>query len=159
MSIKIIECDFRDFDHRESFVTLLNAYITDDMGGGEIIKGTRKNKILSEMSAHPSRLVLFALWEDICVGMVVCFWGYSTFRVCPLLNVHDLIVFPAYRQKGVARRLMEAVEKKAHMSRCGKITLEVRNDNKQARYLYNSLGYAECQPPMLFWAKYFEAQH
>ena len=158
LSIKIIECDLKNLDHRESFVVLLNEYIKDEMGGGEIIKGARKEKILSEMGSHPSSLVLFALCDKMCVGMVVCFWGYSTFRVCPLLNVHDLIVLPAYRQKGIGKRLMEAVEEKAHVSGCGKITLEVRHDNKQAHRLYKSLGYGDCQPPMSFWVKLFEPQ-
>ena len=124
--VKIIECDFRNFDHRESFVTLLNEYIKDDMGTGEIIKGPRKEKILSEMGTHPSSLILFAFCDKMYVGMVVCFWGYSTFRVSQLLNVHDLIVLPAYRQKGIGRKLMEALEEKACVSGCGKITLEVR---------------------------------
>ena len=156
MPIKIVECDFRNLDHRESFVILLNEYIKDDMGGGKIIKGPRKKKILREMNQHPSRLVFFALLEGAFVGMIVCFWGYSTFRVCPLLNVHDLIVLPDYRQKGIGRKLMEAVEKKARLLGCGKITLEVRYDNKQGRQLYSSLDYKESQPPMSFWVKLFE---
>ena len=159
MSIEIIECDFRNLDHRESFVILLNEYIKGDMGTGEIIKGPRKKKILDELSDHPSRLVFFALCEEIYVGMVVCFWGYSTFRVCPLLNIHDLIVLPAYRQNGIGRKLIEAVEKKAHLFGCGKITLEVRHDNKQARRLYASLGYGECEPPMFFWVKFLKDQY
>jgi GNAT superfamily N-acetyltransferase len=158
ISIKIIEGDFKKPDHRESFVVLLNEYIKDEMGGGQIIKGARKEKILGEIGAHPSSLVLFALCDKMYVGMVVCFWGYSTFRVCPLLNVHDLIVLPAYRQKGIGKRLMDTVEEKAHASGCGKITLEVRHDNKQAHRLYRSLGYGECQPPMSFWVKHFESQ-
>jgi GNAT superfamily N-acetyltransferase len=158
LSIKIIECDFKDFDQREAFVTLLNEYINDEMGGGETIKGLRREKILAEMSAHPSKLVLFAFCDNMYVGMVVCFWGYSTFRVCPLLNIHDLIVLSAWRQKGIGKRLMEAVEEKGRQSGCGKITLEVRHDNKQAHRLYKSLGYGECQPPMSFWVKLFEHQ-
>jgi len=153
MPIEIIECDFSNFDHRESLVTLLNEYIKDKMGGGEIIEGSRKEKILSDMRDHPSKLILLALWEKVYVGMIVCFWGYSTFRVCPLLNVHDLIVSPAYRQKGIGKKLMEAIEEKARISGCGKITLEVRKDNKQARKLYRSFGYGGCQPPMSFWVK------
>jgi GNAT superfamily N-acetyltransferase len=152
-SIKIIECGFKSFDHCESFVFLLNQYIKDDMGGGQIIKGSRKLKILNDMKNHPSRLVFLALCDKIYVGMVVCFWGYSTFRVCPVLNVHDLIVLPEYRQKGIGRKLMETVEKKALQCGCGKITLEVRCDNQQARRLYNDLGYGDCQPPMSFWVK------
>jgi len=123
------------------------------MGGGQIIKGSRKIKILHEMKNHPSRLVFLALCDKIYVGMVVCFWGYSTFRAGPALNIHDLIVLPAYRQKGVAGKLMEAVEKRAHQCGCSKITLEVRSDNKPARRLYHSLGYGDCHPAMSFWVK------
>jgi len=69
LSAQIIECDFNSFDHRESFVMLLNEYIKDDMGGGEIIKGARKEKILSDMGVlnRPawsfSRFVIRCAWE------------------------------------------------------------------------------------------------
>jgi ribosomal protein S18 acetylase RimI-like enzyme len=37
--------------------------------------------------------------------------------------------------------------------RSGKLTLEVRQDNKNAKQLYKCLGFKDCKPPMLFWVK------
>ena len=155
MALSIIECDLLNVEHREAFVMLLNEYIRDDMGGGELIRGVRKEKLLNELGANLSKLILFAKLERVYAGMVVCFGGYSTFRVAPLLNIHDIIVLPAYRQEGIGTKLMEAVEEKAQKSGCEKITLEVRFDNAKARHLYMTMGYGECQPPMSFWAKTF----
>lgn len=158
MPLTIVECDLAKSEHREAFVVLLNEYIKDDMGGGEAIKGAREEKLLAHLRAHPAKLILFAKVERVYAGMAVCFWGYSTFRVCPLLNIHDLVVLPEYRKKGIGRHLMQAVEEKARASGGGKLTLEVRSDNQKARQLYLSLGYGECQPPMSFWVKLLEEQ-
>ena len=50
--------------------------------------------------------------RDNPVGAAVCFIGFSTFAAKPLINIHDFVVLPAARGKGVGRRLLEAVEKK-----------------------------------------------
>ena len=153
MPLTIIECDLSRLEHREAFLALLNCYLKDDMGRGRAVKGARGKKLLKELRAHPAKLILFAKIKDSHVGMAVCFRTYSTFLVRPLLNVHDLIVLPAYRRQGIGRKLMAAVGKKARWLGCGKITLEVRYDNEKARRLYASLGYGECCPPMSFWVK------
>jgi len=149
----IIESDLRVPEHAVAFVSLLNSYLQDDMGRGRAVKGAREKKLLKELRAHPAKLILLAKMKNSYVGMAVCFLTYSTFQARPLLNVHDLIVLPAYRRQGIGRKLMAAVGKKARRLGCGKITLEVRYDNEKARRLYASLGYGECCPPMSFWVK------
>ncbi len=46
-------------------------------------------------------------------GLVNCFEGVSTFRAQPLLNIHDIVVAPAFRRRGIAKALLEAVESEA----------------------------------------------
>jgi GNAT superfamily N-acetyltransferase len=43
------------------------------------------------------------------VAVAVCFIGLSTFAAKPLVNIHDCMVLPVFRRKGVGRRLLEAV--------------------------------------------------
>lgn len=138
------------------FICLINSYISDEMGGGRIFSGERSEKLLSGLRQHPAKLILYAEKEGLPVGMTVSFIGYSTFRACPLLNIHDIIVFPEYRGQGVGKRLMAETEARAAALGCGKISLEVRNDNHKARKLYQSLGFGECDPPMSFWVKHIE---
>jgi ribosomal protein S18 acetylase RimI-like enzyme len=75
------------------------------------------------------------------VGVAVCFTGFSTFTAKPLVNIHDLAVTSGCQGRGVGRRLLEAVEAKALSFGCGKLTLEVREDNTGAQRLYRRLGF------------------
>jgi ribosomal protein S18 acetylase RimI-like enzyme len=150
----IIDGDLYRADHAEAFVRLLNVYILDTMGGGTPFRGKRAEELLEGLRRHPTKVILFAEKNGIFVGMSVSFVGYSTFGAYPLLNVHDIIVRGEARGSGVGRELMEATEVKALELGCGKMTLEVRRDNKKARKLYSSMGYGECTPPMSFWIKY-----
>ena len=152
--LKIIEGDLDRTDHARAFLRLLNAYVLDEMGGGPPLMGEKAGRLIAELRRFPTKLILFAKNNDSLIGMTVSFVGYSTFKACPLLNVHDFIVLAGYRGCGVGRKLMEATEAKARELGCGKMTLEVRHDNEKARQLYTSMGYGECSPPMSFWAKY-----
>jgi ribosomal protein S18 acetylase RimI-like enzyme len=53
------------------------------------------------------------------------------------LRVVDLSVAPAARRKGVASRLLRALQ-----DECGRVTLRVRSENLAARRLYQGLGFA-----------------
>jgi ribosomal protein S18 acetylase RimI-like enzyme len=152
-STEIIECSLNNDVHAQALVRLLNAYIKDDMGGGPMIRGHRKNKLIRDLSQHPAKMILFARVGSVYAGLLIGFLGYSTFRVCPLLNIHDLVVLSQYRRMGIARKLMLAAESRARRAGCGKFSLEVRRDNAPARELYISLGYGECKPAMSFWVK------
>ena len=158
MSLTIIESDLSELEHREAFISLLNEYIMDKMGGGEVIEGERKEKLITDMILHNSRLILFAKKDSVYAGLVVCFLGYSTFQIAPLMNIHDIVVLSRFRGQGIGRKLMEVVEEKALKLGCNKITLEVRYDNEVGRRLYMTSGYGECQPPMSFWLKTLQPQ-
>jgi len=95
-------------------------------------------------------------------GLVNCFEGFSTFMCKPLANIHDVVVLPAHRGKGLAQMMMAYVEDLARERGCGKMTLEVLQGNQAAQQLYTKLGYAGYQlgalhGNALFWQKYLEA--
>ncbi|MDE2149517.1 MAG: GNAT family N-acetyltransferase [Gammaproteobacteria bacterium] len=58
-------------------------------------------------------------------------------------RVYSLVVAPAVRGLGLARRLVALAEAEALRRGCTSMSLEVRADNAPARALYARLGYAE----------------
>jgi len=75
------------------------------------------------------------------VGAAICFIGFSTFAAKLLINIHDFVVLPASRGKGVGRRLLDAVEGKARELGCCKLTLEVMDNNHHALRMYQAAGF------------------
>jgi ribosomal protein S18 acetylase RimI-like enzyme len=90
-------------------------------------------------------LVFLAFDREEPVGIVTCFIAFSTFAARPLINVHDLHVSRNYRRSGVARSLLDAVERRARELGCCKLTLEVQENNQPALALYESLGFVSGQ--------------
>ena len=80
------------------------------MGAGRPLEPELRSKLLRGLRDHPGTHVLLARASCDPVGMAVCFQGFSTFLARPLLNVHDLIVIPTARGRGVGWQLLTAVE-------------------------------------------------
>lgn len=153
-NVTIIPCDLNDPHHCEALVNLMNEYISDEMGDGKPYAEGQKEKLLEGLRGHPSTLILLARAEDRFIGLCNCFVNFATFTVKPFVNIHDVIVTRQYRNKGVGRRLIEKVIERAGDMGCSKVTLEVREDNMNARHLYNSLGFTDAQPRQYYWSRY-----
>jgi ribosomal protein S18 acetylase RimI-like enzyme len=152
--LDIIPCDFGNINHREALINLMNEYITDKMGGGEPYTVEQKTQLVEGLKNHPSCLVYLARTEDEYVGLVNCFVNFATFTVKPYINIHDVIVTKSWRNNGVGRKMLQKIIEKATELGCSKVTLEVRADNQNARYLYNSLGFHDADPRLYYWSKY-----
>ena len=152
--LKVFECDFDNPVHCETLADLMNAYITDRMGGGQPYTPVQRKRLIEGLKNHPSRLVLFVAADDIMVGLANCFINFATFSLKPYVNIHDVIVLQEFRGTGAGRKLMEGVIEHARKLDCSKITLEVREDNEPAQNLYKSLDFNECEPVHHFWTKY-----
>jgi len=153
MSVSIEAADLDNPVHRQQVVALLDMYSRDPMGDSAPLSDTVRAGLADGLHNHPAALVLLA-WEDgQCVGLCVGFEGFSTFHARPLLNIHDLVVHPVHRQRGIGCALLAAAEATARQRNCCKITLEVRADNQPAQRLYRSTGFGESTPVMHFWNK------
>lgn len=143
--------------HREcdaiALVQLINAYAADPMGRGRSLERCVLDRLMSDLARIPTARVIVAEIEHQSVGIAICFLGYSTFGGARLLNVHDFYVASQWRRTGVGRKLIHAVDTLARREQCCKVTLEVRADNQAAQALYKSEGFADCDPPMLFWTR------
>ncbi|MDR0579990.1 MAG: GNAT family N-acetyltransferase [Campylobacteraceae bacterium] len=152
-SVNIIECDYENPKHIDAVKLLLNAYITDEMGGGEPLGEEMQESLIKKLSAHKTLIVLLAQVGVRFAGLLTAFENIATFKVKPMINVHDIIVLKEHRGKGVGRRLMNAVVDEAKKRGCARITLEVREDNVTAQNLYKSMEFKEMEPKMFYWRK------
>ena len=152
--VNIIECDFANPLHRKALVKLMNHYMEDAMGQHPTMNKEEGEKMVCGLEKHPSKLILLAEYHGEYIGLANSFINFGTFAVKPFVNIHDIVVLDKYRGIGAGKKLMEAIIEYAQKNDCGKVTLEVREDNTVAQKMYKSLGFDECKPVMHFWAKY-----
>lgn len=143
--VEIVEADLNRLEHQHAVVELTNAYAMDPMGNGKPLSTEVLRDLIPGLQKHPTTLVFLAYQGGKAVGIAVCFSGFSTFAARPLINIHDLAVLQTHRGKGIARRLLEGVERKARDMGCCKLTLEVLENNHRARQVYETAGFA---PPV-----------
>lgn len=151
--LDIIECDFCNQQHLLAVCTLLNAYIADEMGGGVPLNAVQQLHVINRLDNHPTALVLLAFSDHQPVGMLIGFENVATFTAKPMINIHDLMVLPAFRRRGIGGMLMDKVIDLARQRGCSRVTLEVRQDNLPAQSLYHRLGFQDADPPMFYWRK------
>jgi ribosomal protein S18 acetylase RimI-like enzyme len=143
MNLHVREADFDDERDAEAVIAILDSYARNPLGGGQALSPDVRERLVPALRAHPTSLVLLAFADDEPAGIAVCFFGLSTFRARPLLNIHDLAVLPQYGGRGVGRALLAAVEDRARREGCCKLTLEVRDDNTRARAIYQRFGFED----------------
>jgi ribosomal protein S18 acetylase RimI-like enzyme len=144
MNVNVREADFDDDRDVDGFIAILDSYASSLVGGGRPLAPDARERVVPMLRQHPTSLVLLAFADDVPVGIAVCFFGLSTFRARPLLNIHDLAVLPEYRGQGVGTALLNAVEDRARRKGCCKLTLEVLDDNTPARAVYQRFGFEDA---------------
>ena len=156
--IEVFPADYRDPEHGAALLRLLDAYARDPMGGGEGLSATARDHLVERLAARADALTVLARCGERYAGLANCFEGFSTFACRPLLNVHDLVVLPEFRGRGLSLRILEEVERIARARGCCKLTLEVLEGNEVARSAYRRFGFSgyELDPRLgsaLFWEK------
>ena len=139
--IQIIEADLRLPEHQEAVLAMVDAYSRDAMGEAKPLDPDVRARLIPGLQKHPTTLIFLALDGNRPVGAAICFIGFSTFAAKPLVNIHDFVVLPASRGKGVGRCLLDAVEGKARELGCRKLTLEVMDNNHHALRMYQAAGF------------------
>ncbi|MDR1645032.1 MAG: GNAT family N-acetyltransferase [Tannerellaceae bacterium] len=152
--VRIIPWDYSDESHRQAVVTLIEAYINDEMGGGNPLSEEGRARLTEGLGCHPGAIVLLAIVGGTYAGLLVAFENFSTFTARPMVNIHDVVVLPSYRGRGIGRRLLDGIIDEAGRRGASRLTLEVRKDNVVAQKLYRSLGFEETDPGMYYWRKY-----
>jgi GNAT superfamily N-acetyltransferase len=143
--IKIVRADYADSIHAAALVYLLDSYARDPAGGGEALSDYARANLVSQLAARPFIFSILAFDGDTPVGLINAIEGFSTFACRPLVNVHDVVVLPSHRGRGIAAQMFAAVETIAVERGACKLTLEVLDGNTSARTLYQRLGFAAYQ--------------
>jgi ribosomal protein S18 acetylase RimI-like enzyme len=143
MDLRVRQADLSDARDTAAIVAILDSYAFGVVGGNQRLPPDVRERLIPALRQLPTTLVLLAFLDDVPVGIAVCFFGLSTFRALPLLNIHDLAVLPQHRGRGVGRALLAAVEEHARRHDCCKLTLEVQEDNPRARALYDRFGFED----------------
>lgn len=141
MSVRIVEADLSLAEHQEAVLAMVDAYSRDAMGNGKPLDQDVRTRLIPGLRRHPTTLIFLAFDGVQPIGAAVCFIGFSSFAAKPIINIHDFVVLPASRGKGIGRRLLEAVEAKARELGCCKLTLEVMDKNHQAIRMYQAAGF------------------
>lgn len=139
--LEIVHADYDDPRHGAALVALLDAYSRDPAGGGEPLSEFARVNLLAELALRPSIFSVLAFDGDTAVGLINAIEGFSTFVCRPLINVHDVVVLPSHRGRGIAAQMFAEVEAIARKRGACKLTLEVLSGNHAARALYEKLGF------------------
>ncbi len=142
--IELVEADLTRHDHQQAVVELTMAYALDPMGNGGPLPDETLGRLIAGLREHPTTLIFLAYRDGQPVGIATCFVGFSTFAARRLINIHDLAVVPAQRGAGVGRLLLDAVCRKARQLDCCKVTLEVQENNRRARSVYEAAGFHQA---------------
>jgi ribosomal protein S18 acetylase RimI-like enzyme len=138
---EIVRARYDDPAHAAALVDLLDAYARDPAGGGEPLSDYARAHLIGELAARPFIFSVLAFDGGTPVGLVNAIEGFSTFACRPLVNVHDVVVLPSHRGRGIAAHLFGEVETIARERGACKLTLEVLAGNHAARALYEKLGF------------------
>jgi ribosomal protein S18 acetylase RimI-like enzyme len=141
MNLSICRVDFKQSDHRDALIKLLDAYAQDPMGGGQPLAAEVKARLCDDMAERPTVASFIAWLDQAPVGLVNCVEGFSTFKSQPLMNIHDLVVLPGHRGMGIGQALMQAAQTHAKARGCCKLTLEVLTGNERALRSYEQFGF------------------
>ncbi len=151
MGKRLIQVDLNNPVHCEQVLHLLNDYMEDEMGISESMPEDLGPKIIEGLKKHSAYMGFFVCIGDQFAGLANCNLNFSTWKASPLINIHDLIVSPDFRQQGVGLFLLKGIENYATQNGYCRINLEVRHDNFKAQNLYKKAGFTECEPNNFFW--------
>ena len=143
--IEIARVRYDDPHHAVALIELMDIYARDPAGGGEALSGFARDNLVSALAARPFIFSVLAFDGGTAVGLVNAIEGFSTFACRPLVNVHDVVVAPSHRGRGIAAQMFEQVEILARERGACKLTLEVLQGNTSARNVYQRLGFSDYQ--------------
>lgn len=141
--IEVVRARYDDARHAAALVELMDTYARDPAGGATPLSEFARSHLVRALAARPWMFSVLAFDETQAVGLVNAIEGFSTFACRPLVNIHDVVVAPSHRGRGVAAAMLEKVEVLARERDACKLTLEVLEGNATARSLYARLGFED----------------
>ena len=156
METKIIHCEYNNPEHIKAVLSLIDAFIHDEMGGGNPLSEKEQTDLIKGLKNNHNTIILLAQTQGVFTGLLIAFENFSTFTARPMINIHDIVVLSSQRGKGIGRSLTNALIDEAKKRNCSRITLEVSKDNIPAQNLYKDLGFRDTESGMYYWRKYLQ---
>ncbi|WP_163716850.1 GNAT family N-acetyltransferase [Mangrovibacterium lignilyticum] len=153
MQLTFVEIDLNNEEHVDALISLLDCYMLDPMGNNAPMPAGLGPKIISGLRDYPSYLGFLTKADERYAALANCNRNFSTFKAKPLINIHDFIVHPDFRGKGVGQFLLDEIAAYGEKNGFCRVNLEVRHDNVNAQKLYRKSSFGECNPPMYFWER------
>jgi len=153
MELSILQVDLQNQLHCAQIIKLLNDYMNDPMGNNRPLPKELAPQIIAGLKQHSGFLGFFVMADDQFAGLANCNVNFSTFQAKPLINIHDFIVAPEYRNIGAGHFLLRGMINYASQNGYCRVNLEVREDNLTAKSLYKKMGFSDCVPRMMFWER------
>ncbi len=150
---EVCHIDLTNASHCHHLVKLLNAYMEDEMAVGEPMPGHLAPTLIERFKKHAGYRGFFALVDDQYIALANCIMNVDTKDQKPVLNIHDFIVLPEFREQGIGHFLINKISDYAASQECTRILLDVRGDNIKAKKLYTKAGFTKGMSPYRFWEK------
>jgi GNAT superfamily N-acetyltransferase len=135
MSIVIRQAVFADLDEIALLFGQYRAF------QGKAPAPTAEREFLSARFDHGESTIFIAHDGPSPVGFAQLYPSYSSVSLARVFVLNDLFVAEAGRRKGVASRLLAAVEGYAWSLGAVRVTLNVARDNQPGQALYEALGW------------------
>jgi len=144
--VRIVPATVRDVPLILELITALAVY---ERLGHEVVA---TEEVLREtlFGARPGAEVVIAYVGGEAVGFALFFHNFSTFLGRPGLALEDLFVRPAWRGRGVGRKLLAHLAALAVQRGCGRFEWQVLDWNESAIRVYRGVGAV----PMSDWTTY-----
>jgi len=117
--IEIVRARYHEPAHAAALVELLDAYARDPAGGGEALSEFARTNLVAELATRPFIFSVLAFEDGAAVGLINAIEGFSTFACRPLVNIHDVVVLPGHRRRGVAAQMF--AEGRSHRTRARRL--------------------------------------
>jgi GNAT superfamily N-acetyltransferase len=132
--------DYADPQDAADLVRLMHEYARLETGEDD----PDLSRLAEQLADFPTSFSVLAYDDSqprTAIGLVNCFFGFSTFKGRRLVNLHDVIVTEKHRGKGVSSVMLRAVEQIAVEHDCCRLTLEVYAENTPALRAYQKHGF------------------
>lgn len=100
-------------------------------------------RFLQDRFRHGDSAIFVARHHGSMVGFTQLYPSLSSVSMQRVWILNDLFVAPAYRQQGVATRLLHSAKDFAQATGAVRITLATQIDNAAAQSLYEAFGYSK----------------
>ena len=150
---RFVQANLNNEEHCAALLQLLNDYMLDEMGIGLPMPKDLGPKIIKGLKNNPAYIGFFVCIGNDFAALANCNLNFSTWKAKPLINIHDFIVSPNFRNSGIGLFLLNEIANYATENGFCRINLEVRHDNFKAQNLYKRAGFKECSPPNYFWER------